>query len=283
MVSSTERRAYLPHATVRFGGEGGEREGGRVGSLVLVLRAALSWFAVTKGSCEAAASQAWEVEGVEGGQRGAHTPSISPLNFPSSPPLPPLYPGRLASRVTGSRRCHLCQSTHAPALAGATPSRQGGGRGVDHEVEVTLLRVMGVRGHDMLLEAVLAVEPFLADGALEAVGRRVQPLVPPAGARLREPLATVPTGVGELVPRGSQHILAITRRLQPPHSRHHHHHHHHHHSLSLHRLSSCTRAPPRELLPLLLLLQLPPFKHVQLIPLHLLFSQLHLSSTRLLN
>ena len=74
-----------------------------------------------------------------------------------------------------------------------------------------------MRGHDMLLEAVLSVEPFLTDGTLEAVRRRVKTLVSPAGARLREPLPAVPTRVGEFVPRGSQHLLAITRCLQPPH------------------------------------------------------------------
>lgn len=78
----------------------------------------------------------------------------------------------------------------------ATPSRQGRGRGVDDEGDLPLVRLVRVGGHDVFLEAILAVEALLTDGTLEAVGGRVKPLMTTASSSLCEALTTVATGVG---------------------------------------------------------------------------------------
>lgn len=75
---------------------------------------------------------------------------------------------------------------------------------------------MRVRRHDVLLQAVLPVEAFVAERALEAVGRRVEALVAATRARLCESFAAVPTRVRQLVSRHTQQIVTVTRRLQPP-------------------------------------------------------------------
>lgn len=68
----------------------------------------------------------------------------------------------------------------------------------------------------MLLQTVLAVKALLADGALEAVGGGVEPLMAPAGARLGETFPAVATWVRQLVTGHPQQVLAEAPSLQPP-------------------------------------------------------------------
>lgn len=67
----------------------------------------------------------------------------------------------------------------------------------------------------MFLKAVLAVKPFLADGALEAVGCCVEAFVTSAGARLGEPLATIAARVCQLVTASDAHHSPILSNATP--------------------------------------------------------------------